>query len=155
MGKKHPAWDNFWWSQKIWRQLCPVINALVLFQGFLLWERLFVNVNPESTQNETQNPLRIRPKHPVWDNFAIVTLILETASSACIIRVALVGWPSHTNWKKMDMKYLCSLKLLHLCEDMAKYVLLDLYSENKNLNCNIAIWAIDQTCWFIYIKKLS
>ena len=27
-----------------------------------------------------------------------VTLILETASSACIILVALVGWPSHTSW---------------------------------------------------------
>ena len=31
------------------------------------------------------------------------TLIRETASSACIIRVDFVGWPSHTNW--VDPRY--------------------------------------------------
>ena len=31
------------------------------------------------------------------------TFILETASSACIILVALVGWPSHTSW--VDPRY--------------------------------------------------
>lgn len=35
-------------------------------------------------------------------NFTL-TLIRETASSACIIRVDFVGWPSHTNW--VDPRY--------------------------------------------------
>ncbi len=33
----------------------------------------------------------------MWcSDIIIITLILETASSACIMRVALVGCPSHT-----------------------------------------------------------
>ena len=47
---------------------------------------------------KTQNGKNQRWGIPNDKVLLMLTLILETASSACIILVALVGCPSHTSW---------------------------------------------------------
>ena len=52
-------------------------------------------------KSELSNQSQISPKCiPKLDQNLMMTFILETASSACIIRVALVGCPSQTSWGK-------------------------------------------------------
>ena len=52
-------------------------------------------------ESELSNQSQISPKCiPKLDQTLMMTFILETASSACIIRVALVGCPSQTSWGK-------------------------------------------------------